>query len=225
MVAYNPDMFHLLLLATQQIPPIHVTVQQPAGAWPEWLKILTAAFAGAVFALCVEPAKRYLARRHLRQTVAKQVHAEFINNIKAFEVITMSTSQGTAFASRSDKAKAYFIGSLTYDRIQHDRYDHYFASQKELMYEIDGKMMLHTFYNNMTKNLPRALEQREHPDVTAFLATSFSMASEYIRTKKLRHVPDEQVQAILMEFMSMSATSGSTADGAETGGPTESDRP
>jgi hypothetical protein len=42
-------MLLLLQAAAQQLPPINVTVQQPAGGMPEWVKILISAGTGALF--------------------------------------------------------------------------------------------------------------------------------------------------------------------------------
>lgn len=71
----------LLFQAAAQLPPIYVTVQQPAGGLPEWEKTLISAGIGALFGILssigMEYAKPWIANRATRTNMVPLVHAEF----------------------------------------------------------------------------------------------------------------------------------------------------
>jgi hypothetical protein len=73
-----------------QIPPeIHVTVQQPSGGMPEWVKILISALVGASFgilnSISMEYVKPWISRRLLKRTIKKHLNDEFLGNLTAID--------------------------------------------------------------------------------------------------------------------------------------------
>jgi hypothetical protein len=138
----------LLQAAAQHLPPINVTVQQPAGGMPEWVKILISAGVGALFgilsSIAMEYLKPYIAKRFLRKTVSAQVGAELVENLgeveAAYRILEDAKNKSTD-ARRMANLNARMIGSSR----KFDRYDHYFAEEKSVLYEIDEQQTLAAF--------------------------------------------------------------------------------
>ena len=79
----------MLLLLQAALPPIYVTVQQPAGGMPEWAKTLISAGIGALFgiisSLAMEYIKPAVLHRKQERIVKEQLAAEVSDNLSSIE--------------------------------------------------------------------------------------------------------------------------------------------
>jgi|SRR5271155_1801936 len=95
------------ILAKQMVPNVYVTVQQPVGGMPEWIKILITAVISALFAfgvaLLTERMKLGIAKTKLKKEASEQMLAELKRNMDK-----VATGQGSLFwmivASRTSKS-------------------------------------------------------------------------------------------------------------------------
>lgn len=158
-----PDIIPLMLLLLQAVAahlpngsPVYITVQQPAGGMPEWVKILISAGVGALFgilgSIAMEFVRPTLLAQRMKKTVRQQLIAELKNNMKSLEDLDVRVFQNTTYRER-DLQPEYNIWpgtvELFLDRISNDRYQFYFEREKAALYALDDEIHLAEFYNNI----------------------------------------------------------------------------
>ncbi len=156
-------------------PQVFVTVQQPAGGMPEWVKILITAGVGAVFgvgsALLTETVKTKLTKKRLKKAITEQLTAEVEENLDHVEMLAeIMMEANIAGVQEADATLGKVRANIRY--IDKDRYQHYFVGEKMLLYEIDPDKEMADFYTQ----IDHAKEGIEDID-TDFMTISFKMAA------------------------------------------------
>lgn len=151
----------------QQLPPINVTVQQPAGGMPEWVKILISAGVGALFGIMSSVAMEYvkptIAKKLLKKMICAQVGAEVIDNLNKMEACGRLL-KFVGPKSRHAQTRAVQAAKVIVCEIKSDRFDYYLQEHKSIMYEIDGHSALFEFYRD-TKHLATSVDFSDYEDV------------------------------------------------------------
>jgi hypothetical protein len=146
----------LLLQAAAQhlppgLPPIYVTVQQPAGGMPEWVRTLISAGVGALFGILSSTAMEFVKPILMKRTVRKQVIAELKRNMKPLQDLE-SIFQSGSYRER-DLTPVYNMWPITVevflDKVSGDRYKYYFEMEKAAFYSLDDQMHLTEFYSQI----------------------------------------------------------------------------
>lgn len=166
---------HTQAVAQSAPPQVFVTVQQPAGGMPEWVKILITAGVGALFgvgsALITENVKTRLAKKRLKKAITEQLTAELEENLDRVEtcaeIMMIANIAGNA---DHDSTLASVRVNMRY--IDKDRYQHYFVGEKMLVYEIDPDKEMADFYSQ----IDHAKEGLDDVD-TDFVTVSFKLAA------------------------------------------------
>jgi hypothetical protein len=178
-------MLMLLFAAQQRLPPVYVTVQEPPG-WPEWAKILVAALAGAVFAVCLEFVKPWIVKWNTMRTVRRHLNEELLDCLgsveKAAWCIDAAKDQGEEFEIMTLSVVEIVAGS-----IDNDRYRFYFEQQKAVVYEIDKDKHLSAFYRYVTHSLKIAIEDKDLKNIKIVLGMAESVGREYVKAKGLKY--------------------------------------
>ena len=149
-----------------QLPPINVVVQNPPGM-SEWAKTLLSASVGAVFGIVgsvfMEYAKPFIQRLQRRDLIKRQLNDEFMKSYTR----VMSAKRAIEYgADRVVAEKGYAVGAARniIEGCKRDRYDMYFESDKETVYEFDKNNRLADYYQELgsepkrDKDLDRFLE-------------------------------------------------------------------
>jgi len=138
-----------------------VTVQQPAG-WPVWVTTLFSAAVGAVFGFLGTIASERLKKRAKQKKISTHLAAEVLNNLRAMDGVLLMVVPEIPYDTDSWKN---YIRAVAW-KISVDRYSHYFAQEKEMVYELDEKGMLENFYAGCReirevtrRNMPEALAE------------------------------------------------------------------
>jgi hypothetical protein len=182
-------MLLLLQTAAQQLPPINVTVQPPAGGLPESVKILISASVGAMFGIgsniAMEFVKPWIAKRLTRRTMADHLGNELVDNQSKVEAADRILTE-TAGKEPQDREYAQHVCKVIAATIDSDRFDHFFASQKAVLYELDEGRALTTFYQ-ITKTF-RTLE-RGYKETHQTFKMAAAMGRMYIKVHGLAYNP------------------------------------
>ena len=195
-------MLFLLQAAAAHLPnsaPVYVTVQQPSGGMPEWVRILISAGVGALFgilsSLVGEYVKPAIAKHQLKKTVSTQLGAELMENLSAIESARRVLT-GEDFDRMEPKARADFALRIALT-IKGDRFDYYFIQQKALVYQIDEDRSLAGFYLGFKEVLPAIEENRQGPslsgDLRIFLNAGIHFGHKYVATHRLAYRPTENM--------------------------------
>jgi hypothetical protein len=136
-------MLFLLQAAAQHLPPglppINVTVQQPASGMPDWVKILISAGVGAVLGvgsnLLMEFVKPIIARRQMTRLVREQIVEEVLLALTPLRIVGAENERIESRRPRGPGNYASF-GSLVKDleMVSFDRYEHYLEIEKAVVY-------------------------------------------------------------------------------------------
>ena len=185
----SSNMLLLLQFAAQQLPPIYVTVQQPAGGMPEWAKILisaaTGALLGVISSIAMEYAKPWIAKRVMRSAMAVQLGIELMENQSKVEAAGRVLRE-TEEKSTEERTFALLACKVIASTIDSDRFDYYFAAQKVLVYELDEGRSLVTFYQ-ITKTLVTI--PRDYKETSQTFVMAAAMGNMYIKTQGLTYKP------------------------------------
>jgi hypothetical protein len=120
------------------LPPINVVVQNPPGM-SEWAKTLLSASVGFVFAMVasvvMEYLKPWIAKGSLRTTIAGHVGEEVLINLNMLEgaLKVLLEVQADRPGFQSDDVET--VGRMLKEKLSTDRFDNYFGTHKELVYE------------------------------------------------------------------------------------------
>jgi hypothetical protein len=136
-----PEIQSIQMLIPQVTPiqPINVILQQPPGP-PLWLTIVLSALTGAVSAILggvvIEYAKPEIIKWSSKRTIKRHVNEEFTLNLSVIEAAlrVMRYAEGRPFPYRSEALLA--VGEML-RRFRQDRYERYFATDKDMLYELD----------------------------------------------------------------------------------------
>jgi hypothetical protein len=176
----------------QAPPQIYVTVQQPPGGMPEWLKILITAGVGALVGICsniaMEYVKPWVAKRVLKKTVTKQIHDELLKALaaahSAYRILNSAADK-----SEDEKRVAAGYAELIGSGVETDRFDFYFADQKALMYELDESNSIKTFYRAVKQGSEAARSLAFDRAKNLFYVAT-NLMEPYIRFHKLTYAPE-----------------------------------
>jgi hypothetical protein len=196
-------MLFLLQAAAQHlpaaVPPIHAVVDsvpvQPG--MPEWQKTLLSASVGAVFAilasLAMEYIKPWLSDMRDKKQIGKHLADELLYNLAAVDS-ARRVLNGDEFKHIDRPARidtAWRIASI----IKTDRFDHFMATEKRIVYDIDSDSSLVGFYLPLKEIWPRIIERRSGHlgvfagNLTMFLNATFHLGHKYVSTHKLLYQP------------------------------------
>jgi hypothetical protein len=176
----------------QAPPQVYVTVQQPAGSMPEWLKILITAGVGALVGICsniaMEYVKPWVAKRVLKKTVAKQIHDELLKALAAAEAAHRILNSA-ADKSEDEKRVAAGYAEMIGSGVEMDRFEFYFADQKDVVYELDESKSIKAFYRAVKQGTEaaRSLGFNRAKDLFYIAA---NLIPPYIRLHKLKYSPE-----------------------------------
>jgi hypothetical protein len=175
-----------------QAPPyIYVTVQQPSGGMPEWVKILITAAVGALIGIvsniAMEYVKPWIAKRLMKRTVTTQIHTELLVAASEAEAAQRILTSG-AGKSEEERLLALQCAELIGMGVDSDRYDFYFTDQKALVYEIDKAKGIGVFYSNV-KQATVVAKGRNFDDAKNLFIVAATLVENYIALQKLNYVP------------------------------------
>ena len=186
--------------AANAIPPINVTVQQPAGL-PEWIKTLLSALGGLTVGLLMEFVKPALEKRRKKKSVARNLAKEVMANLRVMEackLILEESERQPPSADLSTKVAAYIrhlMGALSVDR-----FDHYRKQDPVLISENDPELILNGFMQSIRTLAPMVLNQ-VHPQFKEILQNSIRAGHAYLANKRIRFDPNgyplNEVQPLL----------------------------
>jgi hypothetical protein len=149
-------MLFLLQAAAQHLPPglppINVTVQQPAGGMPEWIKITISAAVGAAFGIganvLMEFVKPAIAKHQMLRLVTDQLVNEAMHGMLAIQECLVYLEDAAKNAGEQRRMAMMTAARHLQERtpLLNDRYTFYFDQQKAVVYEIDDRGLLAEFY-------------------------------------------------------------------------------
>jgi hypothetical protein len=170
-------------------PQVFITVQQPAGGMPEWVKILITAGVGALFgvgsALITENVKTRLAKERLKKAIAEQLTAEMEENLDHVETCTEILITA-ARAGQLDLDSTFAKVKTNARYIDDDRYKHYFVSEKLLVYEIDPDKELADFYNHLKLGM-EGIDEVDGAFATASFKLAVLLGFRFLRSQGINH--------------------------------------
>lgn len=169
----------LLQAAAQHLPPINVTVQQPAGM-PEWEKTLISAGIGALFGilstLAMEFVKPSISRHLMKKNILKHMEEEFRLNYRTL-LDAVQIAKDAEGAAPDVKEDAKIAMESIRRTITKDRFDYFKANEKELFYEADEGFRLAKFYVLFEGGV------EAYPLQTYLLDVTYALGKEYIEKK------------------------------------------
>ena len=188
---------HAALAAQQTVasapapPNVYVTVQQPSGGMPEWIKILLTAAVGAlvgiVSSIAMEYVKPWIAKRLMKRTVKTQIYAELLVAGSEAEsaLRILKSAEGLSAKEREFALQcARMIGS----NIESDRFDFYFSDQKALVYEIDQDKLIGVFYKTV-REATAAAKGNSFDGAQGLFIVAAGLLKISIAFHKLKYVP------------------------------------
>jgi hypothetical protein len=125
------------------LPPINITVQQPAGGMPEWEKTLISAGVGAIAAILSALLVDSVKKRQLKKTVHNQLNDELMDNMAKIES-AQSIIKNEEIDQMADSSSS--SSRIVLRGLKADRYEFYFSSEKALLYQLDKDRWLSKFY-------------------------------------------------------------------------------
>jgi hypothetical protein len=158
-------MLALLQAAIRAAPaPVHVIVDRVPEGLSELAKTLIAAGVGAVFAIAVSIAMEFVKPQIVKQLNRKEIESqlaqELTDNLHLLdELILWINSNCLTLGGNERWVAALETINMSLAGTGRDRYDHYLANQKVLLYEIDDTQTLARFYRNL-----RAISLWRPPD-------------------------------------------------------------
>jgi hypothetical protein len=185
----------LLLQAAAQrlpagLPPINVTVQQPAGGMPDWAKIAIGALLAILTSLVVEIVKPSIAKASRKRDIARQVDPELMNNMATVESsyrVLRSTDPSVNVEAQVGLAQRIL------QVLRSDRYDLYFGTEKGVVFDLDEDQLLQRFYDVVSQlNLGHDLQGLAHWTATELgllLRAAIDAGQKYIQRHKLKYHP------------------------------------
>jgi hypothetical protein len=174
----------LLQAAAQHLPPINITVQQPAGGMPEWVKILISAGVGALFgvlgSVMMEFVKPAITKRLMKKRLSAQVVAEVTKNLNMVDSICR-LFQSIEGGTQKDYDTAMNYTCIILQTFNTDRFDYYFANQKELIYEIDITTHLGAFYVGLKGLKDYSSVDRLKKDLPSMAEVAYEAGCEFLK--------------------------------------------
>ncbi len=189
---YNPNMFTLFLAASQQLPPISVTVQQPP-SWPVWLTTLFSAGVGAALgigsSILMEYVKPLLAKRREKKLVVGQIGAELMENLSAFEAAQRIFQKAE---TKNEKQVALMIAWCVSASIKTTRFKLYAEKYNDLVHEVDPDSAIAGVYE-VIQNLPATMreqsEEMQFDFAKSFFGTATEVSNECLQKNNLPYKP------------------------------------
>jgi hypothetical protein len=195
-------MFLLLLQAVQQAPTLakqvgpnlYVTVQPSPAGMPEWVKILITALVGVVVGtvgnISMEFVKPKIARRQLRKTLSEQLDDELMLNLNAMESGKRILADARDKSEEKRRLALVYVSWIAQQSIKRDRYDLYLAEEKALVYQIDDKKFLASFYDLVNEELLDLARKQNFVELLIRFGTASTMGRWYLQERKLEFRSD-----------------------------------
>ena len=187
-------MLSLILQAVQQarqvVPNVYVTVQQPAGM-AEWAKILITVVAGAIVGIgsssATEVIRPATIRWNKRRMIGKWVNAEFVENMQIVEAADRMLKE---IEDRDDEFSNNVLNDLTImcSTIQRTRFDLYFETEKETVFDLKGSASLVAFYNALGERFRTQLSSPTSAGIGFFIMFALQRGEGYIKNGDIRYV-------------------------------------
>lgn len=204
----------LLCQAVTQPPPNVIYVREAAGGMPEWGKILVTAAAGAVIGILSAPAselaKGFVLHFPKRRKIRAQLLDELIENLDKVEAATSKILESPKQAV-GDRAHCIGRALVTVKKLRTDQFDHYFAAEKAIVYEIDPARDMAEFYRLLRDSIE---DSETHPDLD-FVVASFKMAIllavRFLRRNGIQHTRQSTLYEELEQLIG-SGTAWKTKD-------------
>jgi hypothetical protein len=148
----------------QAAPPVYVTVQQPSGGMPEWVKILISAATGALFGICgniaMEFVKPRIAGGLLKKSMAKQLLPEarnILQDIERAKKVAKDAAPQQISPAMASSVVVDIMKSLTWNR-----YKLFEKAEPRALYEIDPD----DEYGKLTEWIDDVVESTKSADMT-----------------------------------------------------------
>jgi|HubBroStandDraft_2_1064218.scaffolds.fasta_scaffold250856_2 hypothetical protein len=142
---FIPPLPEHVVLAAQQLPPIHVIVQQPpATGMPEWVKIIISAVVGAALAIGGNIVMEIIKRKMVGRLAARQLSAELVDKLS---MIASADQFWRKYESADPKVK-FQVATVVIETLKRDRPERYvyFANnQQSVIYELEAFEELRRF--------------------------------------------------------------------------------
>jgi hypothetical protein len=183
----------MLIPQVTPIQPVNVVVQMPPGA-PIWLTIVLSGSIGAISAilggLAVEYLKPYIARRQREKMIRGLVDDEFLANLGELEACLRVLKH--AFPGTVDqKAHSVMVVDEIMHRVIQDRYDLYFEQDKEIVWAIDKKRLLWSFYEALSRKPEDVTLSSEHIEIELWIDRVVRRGKSYLEEAELLYEPGE----------------------------------
>jgi hypothetical protein len=160
-----------------------------------WLTIILSALTGAVSAILggvvIEYAKPEIIKWSSKRTIKRHVNEEFTLNLSVIEAVlrVMRYAEGRPFPYRSE---AILTAGEMLRKFRQDRYGHYFATDKDMLYELDVEQRLTDFYGWFGRR-PVATGGSEFAEMLLWLDWVARLGKSYIEGSKLDYKPVRNV--------------------------------
>jgi hypothetical protein len=182
-------MLVLVQAAAEKIPPIYVTVQQPASAFPEWVKILVSAGVGAVLGMLssvvMEYWKPHIGRLSTRKSVASRLGNELMGNLAVIESCVGICMDAAEKADEQAKRRALDAFGMTY--LQDKWLEYYLKENGDIVYDIDPGMKLVYLYDTAKRDVAAAVGKKDFWKIRFLLETMAEIGKKYVADHKLRY--------------------------------------
>lgn len=177
-------MLLLLQAAAQQIPPIHVAVQQPPGS-PFWETAIISAVVGTFFGIAsgiaMEFVKPVIAKGLSKKVILKNLDDEFrVNYASYLDAVQIAKDYDGTTAEGKERA-ALVLASIG-GSLSKDRFTYFKEKEKVLFYEADEGYRLAKFY------MLFELGCRDFPVSRTLLRIAGEVGRGYIKARRLPEI-------------------------------------
>jgi hypothetical protein len=195
-------MIALIVQAVVEAAPNVIYVRDAAGGMPEWVKILITAVVGAMFGIVSAPltelAKTFILRIPMRRKIKTQLVDELIENLDRVEQAT-SEILSLPKQTKPEITRCLGLSQAMVGELHTDQFDHYFATEKFIVYEIDPDRNMAEFYKRIKESSGAV------PDLDLdFVIQSFKMAvllaARFLRQNNITHVRKSTLYEEMMEI-------------------------
>jgi hypothetical protein len=207
--SYNSAMLTLLLQTAQQAKLVapNIYVVPAPGGMPEWVKILITAVVGAIFGVMSAPltelAKTFILRIPARRKIRAQLVEELIENLDRLEQTTSEILE-LPKSTKPEVLRCLGAAEAAVHELRTDQFDHYFVTEKAIVYEIDPNRNLAEFYKR-TKESSGAVADLDLDFVIQSFKVAILVAVRFLRQNKIVHIRKSTLREQMVEIAEMEA--------------------
>ena len=138
----------------------------------------------------MEYLKPYIARRQREKMIRGLVDDEFLANLGELEACLRVLKH--AFPGTADqKAHSLMVVDEIMHRVIQDRYDLYFEQDKEIVWAIDKKRLLWSFYEALSRKPEDVTLSSEHIEIELWIDRVVRRGKSYLEEAELLYEPGE----------------------------------